>query len=74
MKFENKKGSALALVKTRGIEPGSYDLYDIRGLTLGKLDLIIRGLEGIAGMSTLAMEILAMLKRDRDEHQTIGDK
>ena len=75
MRFENKKGSHLRLVKTRGIEHGSYDLYDLRGLTLGKVLCIRRALEVIAPLanSPIAYELLAQF-REIDQEQTIGNK
>lgn len=75
MKFENKKGSHLELVKTKGIESGAYDLYNLRGLTLGKVLCIRRALEVIAPLrgSPIAYELLAQF-REIDQDQTIGNK
>ena len=38
MKLPN--GSKFGVVKTRGLKKGNYDLYDLRGLSLGKLGCI----------------------------------
>ena len=66
------KGSSLKVVKTAGRDAGSYDLYDLRGLTLGKLDLIhtLVSLEANKG-GVLAKEIVAAIGI-LDEHQTIN--
>ena len=79
MKFEKKKGSPLCLVKTKGQEPGNYDLYDLRGMTLGKAECIKRALQSLVSAShaaghvePLAEELLAHF-RSLDEHQTIAN-
>ncbi len=64
-----KKGCKFAIVKTLGREKGNYDLYNIEGLTLGKLDTIRNALESYDGI--LAREILAVINQNRDYQQTI---
>ena len=70
------KGTSLKVVKTTGQNPGNYDLYNIQGLSLGKLDVIRRALEAYSGSvvgSVLAPEILAAIGTI-DERQTINGK
>lgn len=71
------KGSSLKLVKTKGLNPGTYDLYNLIGLSLGKLHAIKLCLETglqdrlISGGSTeIIRELLGTLK-SLDNHQTV---
>jgi hypothetical protein len=70
-----RKGKQLALVQTRGVEHGQYDLFDLEGLSLGKVEMIRRALA--RDRSSLDFEIydelLAVLK-NLPVHQTINGK
>lgn len=35
------KGSKLSLVKTQGLNPGDYNLYNLQGLTSGKVQFLV---------------------------------
>jgi hypothetical protein len=64
MRSEYKKGSSLTVVQTRGRDPGAFDLFDIRGLSLGKLHFVHRLLtERVDQHPTdvLALEILSAI-------------
>jgi hypothetical protein len=57
-----KKGQKLGLTKTKGLIKGAYDLYEITGLSLGKLALIAGWLKLRADAgNVLAEEILQSL-------------
>ena len=71
MRYEPKKGSPLGLVKTKGQQVGQFDLYDLRGMSLGKVECIKRALEAMTG-SPLAEELLSHL-RNLDQNQTIAN-
>lgn len=64
------KGSPLKLVKTAALVPGGYDLYDIRGLSLGKLMAIADAVHGLPD-TAITQEISALL-RNIDERQTVN--
>jgi len=68
-----KKGKQLGVVKTLGEYRGNYDLYNIEGLTLGKLKLISRLLENEVEMNQIARDIyLAINRHPLDENQTVN--
>ncbi len=69
------KGSSLQVQKTSGLQPGNYDLYDIKGLTLGKLKCIQSALGFYQAnfSSVLVDEIMAAIG-EIDVHQTINGK
>jgi len=52
------KGSRLSLVQTQGLNPGDYSLYDLRGLTAGKVQLLVDLLSQVASDNPLAEDIL----------------
>jgi hypothetical protein len=56
------KGSKLCLIKTEGLQPGNYPLYNLQGLSLGKLSLLM-GLLNTASTQgdVLAKEILTVI-------------
>jgi hypothetical protein len=58
------KGSKLSLITTEGLQPGNYPLYNLQGLSLGKLSLL-RRLLNIASTQgdVLAKEILTVLEQ-----------
>lgn len=70
-----QKGKSLAVVKTLGREKGQYDLYDLVGLSLGKLEVIKAALEGCFDNGNvrhpLADELLAVINKNLDYQQTI---
>ena len=70
-----KKGSTLKVEKTLGLDAGSYDLYDLRGLSLGKLNAIKNALMlyNDNSYSPGASELLGTL-RMLDNGQTINGK
>jgi hypothetical protein len=76
-----RKGKSLALTQTRGREVGQFDLFDIEGLSLGKVDLIRCCLwqyhdtlvAGGLGSNVLLDEILGVLSK-MPKCQTINGK
>lgn len=62
MRTRLPKGSRLSLVKTQGLMPGSYALYDLRGLTAGKVQLLVDLLtQAKLDHNPLAADILAVI-------------
>jgi hypothetical protein len=57
------KGSKLGVVQTQGLMSGSYPLYDLKGLSAGKLQLIIDLLTDAKGLpaAALAHDILSAI-------------
>jgi hypothetical protein len=68
------KGTEVKIVKTTGKDAGQYDLYNLCGLSLGKLLLIQRSLKlNAANGDVLAAELVAQMGT-LDENQTMNGK
>lgn len=63
MKKSMLKGSKLSLVQTQGLKSGDYLLYDLRGLTAGKVQLLVDLLT--SNSSPLAADILAAIPTEK---------
>ena len=76
MRYNGKIGSPLEVLKTKGQFDGQYDLYDIRGLSLGKIACIKRALQELAkqGYNTLLCDEILPLFDGLDEVQTVRNK
>ena len=69
------KGSRLALVKTASAQgPNSYDTYDLRGLSLGKVVLLLNLLQTSAAQGNPLAEELLSAFGNVDQRQTCNGK
>lgn len=77
------KGSSLKVVQTQGLYSGNYDLYDIRGLSLGKLHAIKNALQSVMDdfksrdeerLAFIEADLLALLEGNVPKHQTVNGK
>jgi hypothetical protein len=66
-----KKGTHLHLEKTLGSNQGDFDLYDLKGLSLGKVYCIKAALTNHG--SAVAKDIIDAINKI-DNRQTIGGK
>jgi hypothetical protein len=64
------EGSKLGVVKTAGLSRFDFDLYNIEGLSLGKLKLISRLLQNEVDRNEIARDIYIAIQPGIDERQT----
>jgi len=60
------KGSKLSLVQTQGLTPGSYNLYNLQGLSAGKVQFLLDLLtdakaSASPGRAALAEDIICII-------------